>query len=218
MIPLFGQAPLDRPAIWVVGQRYFDLVRQMAMPSTRGTYRHGNVRLDAINAAYDAVMLLGAESLSLRRIAESIGVAHRSLYHHFTDREALLDAVAERGFAMQAIELEPAFDGAGFVARYLEFALRAPKLYALMMSRPHATMKLKPALQAAAHRSIAEAMRHFTAKGDGLDERRRAVMRVLVLLHGSLSLYSSGILDQPSQAHFIAETQAMIDHGQPQST
>jgi AcrR family transcriptional regulator len=29
----------------------------------------------------------------LREVADAVGVAHRSLYNHFRDREALLDAV-----------------------------------------------------------------------------------------------------------------------------
>jgi len=36
----------------------------------------------------------GHEQLSLREVADAVGVAHRSLYNHFRDREALLDAVA----------------------------------------------------------------------------------------------------------------------------
>lgn len=177
---------------------------------TRATYRHGNVRIDAVNAAYEAAMLQGPEALSLRRVADAIGVAHRSLYHHFADREALLDAVAERGFEQLAFEVGPAITGDDFVTHYVAFALRAPKLYALMMSRPHATMKDKPALQAAAHLSITEAMRHFATPEASPEERRRAVMKMLVLLHGSLSLYSAGILDVPSEDDFVAEIQAMV--------
>jgi AcrR family transcriptional regulator len=180
---------------------------------TRDTYRHGNVRIDAINAAYEAAILLGPEALSLRRIADAIGVAHRSLYHHFADREALLDAVAERGFERLALEVESATTTDGFVAHYVAFALRTPKLYAVMMSRPHATMKDRPALQAAAHLSIIAAMRLVSAPEASSEERRRAVMKMLVLLHGSLSLYSSGILDLPSEAEFVREIQDMVSTG-----
>jgi AcrR family transcriptional regulator len=182
----------------------------MTAVRTRDTYRHGNVRIDAINTAFETVMATGPETLSLRRIADAIGVAHRSLYHHFSDREALLDAVAERGFEQLAFKVGSATTGHAFVERYVAFALYMPKLYTLMMSRPHATMKSKPALQAAAHLSITEAMRHFSAPNASSEERRRSVMKMLVLLHGSLSLYSSGILDLPSEAEFVREIQDMI--------
>jgi AcrR family transcriptional regulator len=137
-------------------------------------------------------------------------VAHRSLYHHFANREALLDAVAERGFEQLAIAVEAAITADDFVACYVRFALRLPKLYALMMSRPHATMKHKPALQAAVHLSIVVAMRHFATANASPEMRRRSVMKMLVLLHGGLSLYSSGILDLGSENSFIGEIQAML--------
>ena len=36
--------------------------------------------------------------LSVRQVADAVGVAHRSLYNHFEDREALLDAVATEAY------------------------------------------------------------------------------------------------------------------------
>jgi AcrR family transcriptional regulator len=196
-------------AVSTVGLR-FARETQMTTVQTRETYRHGNVRIDAINAAFEAVTATGYEALSLRRVADAIGVAHRSLYNHFSDREALLDAVAEHGFEQLAFKVGPAATGSAFVEHYVAFALHRPNLYALMMSRPHATMKRKPALQAAVHLSITEAMRHFSAPNASSQERRRSVMKMLVLLHGSLSLYSSGILDLPSEDEFVREIQDMV--------
>jgi len=70
----------------------------MTSRSTRESYRHGAVRAEAIAAAYAQVEAGGHEQVSLRRVADALGIVHRSLYNHFDDREALLDAVAERGF------------------------------------------------------------------------------------------------------------------------
>jgi hypothetical protein len=53
-------------------------------------------------------------------------------------------------------------------------------------------------------------MHHFSAPNDSSEERRRSVMKMLVLLHGSLSLYSSGTLDLPSEAEFLREIQDMV--------
>jgi len=58
------------------------------------SYRHGNLRTAALKAATRLVAKSGHEGLSLRQVAEAVGVAHRSLYNHFEHREALLDAVA----------------------------------------------------------------------------------------------------------------------------
>jgi len=110
----------------------------------RATYRHGNVRAEAVAAAREQVVAKGHEAVSLRRVAERIGIAHRSLYNHFADREALLDAVAEVGFVELAAALTTAHTQADLVRTYVEFALHNRRLFALMESRPHATMKRKP--------------------------------------------------------------------------
>jgi AcrR family transcriptional regulator len=70
----------------------------MSAKAARTTYRHGNLTAAALDAAYDLVARGERESSSLRQAAEAVGVVHRSLYNHFRDREALLDAVASEGF------------------------------------------------------------------------------------------------------------------------
>jgi AcrR family transcriptional regulator len=155
----------------------------------RATYRHGNLQAAALKAAYGLVAKVGYERLSLREVADAVGVAHRSLYNHFGDREALLDAVA--------------------TATYVRFALANRAIYALMTSRPHATMKRNPPLQSAVHKVITEAMRIFCADIATPAGRRRAVMKVYITLYGGISLYAAGVLDQPSEKALIAELSAM---------
>ncbi|WP_296596115.1 TetR/AcrR family transcriptional regulator [Phenylobacterium sp.] len=179
----------------------------------RDTYRHGNLRAEAVRVAYELATADGAGALSLRRVADSVGVAHRSLYNHFADREALVDAVAEQGFLDLADALRPAQSLADYVRAYVTFALRRPQLYALMKSRPHATMKDRPELQAAVHLSIAEAMRLFGRPDRSKAENRRAVMRVLILLHGGITMHQAGILDVEGDEGLIAELTAMAEAG-----
>lgn len=179
----------------------------------RVRYRHGNVGPDAAAAALAMVVAGGHEALSLRRVAQAVGVAHRSLYNHFADREALLDAVAEIGYTRLGAAVKPAESRAGYVRLYVGFALANPHLYALMKSRPHATMKLKPSLQRAVHLGITEALRLFGDAARPPQQNRRAVMKVLILLHGGIELHRAGILDVPGDEGLIAELQAMIETG-----
>ncbi len=176
----------------------------------RTTYRHGNVREEAIAAAEALIVELGHEKLSIRRVADKVGIAHRSLYNHFEDKDALLDAVATRGYEMLAGKLKTAKTNDKFVSRYAQFALDNPSIYALMTSRPHATMKEKPELQKAAHLVITEAIRMFSDQAAPTSEKQRAVFKVHMLLHGGLSLYQSGILDMPSDKAFVRELTAMV--------
>ena len=181
----------------------------MTASPRRATYRHGNLRADALKAATRQVAEHGHGRLSLREVAEAVGVAHRSLYNHFVHREALLDAVASEAYLRLAASVAKAKTAEDFTARYVRFALANRALYALMTSRPHATMKHNPPLQTAVHKVITEAMRIFARDIASSAERRRAVMKVYITLYGGISLYAAGVLDQPSEKALIAELSAM---------
>jgi len=183
----------------------------MAMTASprRATYRHGNLKSAALEAATRLVAEAGHEQLSLREVAEAVGVAHRSLYNHFGDREALLDAVATDAYTRLAAILVKATTPEDYTAKYVRFALANRALYALMTSRPHATMKHNPPLQAAVHWVITQAMRIFCQDIASPAARRRAVMKIYITLYGGISLYAAGVLDQPSEKALIAELSAM---------
>ena len=143
----------------------------MTTKPRRATYRHGNLRAEALKAATRLVAAHGHERLSLREVAEAVGVAHRSLYNHFVHREALLDAVATEAYLRLAASVAKAKTPEDYTARYVRFALANRALYALMTSRPHATMKHNPPLQTAVHKVITEAMRIFARD---IESSRRA--------------------------------------------
>src|SRR6266581_3709698 len=170
----------------------------MTTKPRRATYRHGNLKAAALKAAFALVAKGGHEQLSLREVADAVGVAHRSLYNHFEDREALLDAVATDAYTRLAARLVKAWTPEDYTATY-----------ALMTSRPHATMKHNPPLQSAVHKVITEAMRIFCRDIETPAERRRAVMKIYITLYGGISLYAAGVLDQPSEKALIAELAAM---------
>ena len=181
----------------------------MTAAPRRATYRHGNLKAEALKAAFGLVAKAGHEALSLREVADAVGVAHRSLYNHFRDREALLDAVATEAYTRLAGRLAKAQTPEDYTAAYVRFALKNRAIYALMTSRPHATMKLNPPLQRAVHKVITEAMRIFCRDIELPSARRRAVMKVYITLYGGISLYAAGVLDQPSEKALIAELSAM---------
>ena len=175
----------------------------------RATFRHGNLKAAALKAAFGLVAKTGHEALSLREVADVVGVAHRSLYNHFRDREALLDAVATEAYKRLAARLVKAQTPDDYTAKYVRFALANRAIYALMTSRPHATMKHNPPLQRAVHGVITEAMRIFCRDIETPAERRRAVMKIYITLYGGISLYAAGVLDQPGEKALIAELSAM---------
>lgn len=148
-------------------------------------YHHGDLGRAALEAAMGRVQASGPDGLSLRELAASLGVTHRALYRHYTDRSALLAAVAASGFQRLAAQAAAATDREGFCRAYVRFALAEPKLYALMMQG----LTPRPALlRAAEHALIQSARRVFCS-----DE---AIKRAWILLHGGLALHSAGMLVQ----------------------
>ena len=103
-------------------------------------YHHGDLANALIVAALAAVEQAGPDAVSLRDLAQTLGVSRAAPYRHFADRDALLAAVAARGFDDLNAGYETALaaegDGreklraAGRV--YLDFARRRPGLFRLM--------------------------------------------------------------------------------------
>ena len=63
-----------------------------------GRYHHGDLHAALLREAAVLLREQGVEGLSLRRLAERAGVSRTAPYHHFTDKNALLCALAEDGF------------------------------------------------------------------------------------------------------------------------
>jgi AcrR family transcriptional regulator len=57
----------------------------------------------------------GLEALSMRRLASDLGVEAASLYHHITDKQALLDGVIARARAEMRVTVDPSVGWAPFL-------------------------------------------------------------------------------------------------------
>ncbi len=76
-----------------------------AVEKKRGRYHHGDLRRALLDAALEVLSREGAAALTLREVARRAGVTHAAPYRHFTDKQALLAAVAEEGFRMLSAEM-----------------------------------------------------------------------------------------------------------------
>ncbi len=107
-------------------------------------YHHGDLRKSLIITASDMVTEAGIENLSLRKLAERIGVSRTAAYHHFTDKNDLLCAIAQQGFERWHLLSSEIFSTKNvsnedkyrnFVHAYIGFATENPSLYELMFGR-----------------------------------------------------------------------------------
>src|SRR5258706_5091870 len=102
---------------------------------TMSTYHHGELRPTLLGTAAKILEKEGRDAISLRDLARRAGVSHNATYRHFADRQALLAALAEEGFALLAAALE----GKAWrdqAKAYLRFGLANPERFRLMFSRP----------------------------------------------------------------------------------
>jgi AcrR family transcriptional regulator len=99
----------------------------------------------------------GAEALTMRRLAERLGIQAPSLYKHLPDKTALEAAIIATGMEEAAAAFEAAVDGAtaagegkalvALAAAYRGFALAHPHLYRLMHNGPLPRLHLPPDLE-----------------------------------------------------------------------
>ena len=102
----------------------------------------------------------GPEALTMRRLAERVGIRAPSLYKHLPDKAALEAAIIATGFEEAAAAFEQAVDRAGegpgegagdslvaLAAAYRRFALEHPHLYRLMNNGPLPRAHLPPGLE-----------------------------------------------------------------------
>ena len=106
----------------------------------KGAYHHGDLHAAIVAAATAEVMRAGPEALTIRGVAERVGVTHAAVYHHFADRTAMITAVAGQAFLDLGAEMDRAAERATapldryrrLGLAYTQYALRNPRLYALM--------------------------------------------------------------------------------------
>ncbi|MCU1589414.1 MAG: regulatory protein TetR [Frankiales bacterium] len=112
--------------------------------SARG--KGAELRGEVLRAAMDLLTETGEEdAVSLRAVAQRVGVSVPSIYLHFADKQALLDAVCEEVFAALDVQMRAAalegtdvFDGLRLQGiAYVRFAVANPEHYRIVLMRKH---------------------------------------------------------------------------------
>ncbi|HEY7934835.1 MAG TPA: TetR/AcrR family transcriptional regulator [Solirubrobacteraceae bacterium] len=189
-------------------------------------YHHGNLRTALLAQAERTVREHGVQDLSLRELARAVGVSHGAPRRHFPDRQALLDALAEAGFARLGDELRGAVDGAGedFQARlrataaaYVRFATRDAALLELMFAGKH--REQSGALHAAADRAFSVILELIEqGQADGALEQgepERVGLVLFATIQGIAALLTSGIVHAEQLDELVTDAIAHFLRGSP---
>ena len=187
-------------------------------------YHHGNLRAALLTQAEQTLREHGLEGLSLRDLARQIGVSHGAPRRHFSDRQALLDALAEGGFARLGAELRAAAEhaGADYEARlragakaYVRFAVGDAALLELMFAGKH--REQAGALHEAADRAFAVILELIEeGQATGLlepDDPERIGLLLFATMQGIAALVTSGIVAPGEVDSLVAHAIGRFLHG-----
>ncbi|MBV8707321.1 MAG: TetR/AcrR family transcriptional regulator [Acidobacteriaceae bacterium] len=77
------------------------------------TYHHGDLRRALLDAARQLAEERGIDGFTLREVARRAGVSHAAPYHHFSDKTALVEALAIETYKSLAQAMKQACDRRG---------------------------------------------------------------------------------------------------------
>lgn len=146
----------------------------------------------------------GADAVSMRRVAETVGITPMAIYRHFPSREALLKRISDDSFQEIAHHWSARNEGSDVIARllaiqriHLDYALAHPHLFDHVFSvrREDARRfpedfraRRSPTLNVVAD-VVVEAQREgLLRKGDAWD----IAMTLWAHTHGLIALYRAG--------------------------
>ena len=120
---------------------------------------------EIVAAARELLDEEGPDALSMRRVADRLGIRAPSIYKHLPDKHALENALISTGFEEQAAAFEHAMTGAddpvaAIAAAYRAFAKRHPHLYRLMTERRLDREHLAPGAEQRAAQPVVAAFGH----------------------------------------------------------
>jgi AcrR family transcriptional regulator len=157
-----------------------------------------------VRAAYKLFDREGADAVTMRRVAQAVGITPMAIYRHFPNREALLKRLSDDSFNTAAREWEKRARHpdtikrlTGMLMQYLDYALEHPHLFdhAFSVRRDDARRYpddfragRSPTFNVAVE-ATAEGMRQGLLKQD---DPWDVTMTVTAHQHGLITLYRAG--------------------------
>ena len=175
---------------------------------------------DAILAATrDLLLQHGARGVSIRRIAERSGYSAPTIYHHFGDKNGLVDTVLDAHFA-KALAVMRGVPHGQDTARYLRelalaffrFAIENPDHYRLLAVPREQDADLLPSAEAA-RELVKRVLARLAEDGSLASPDVEAAFQVTwAVLHGLISLH----IDRPEvelSENLVELAFDMVEHG-----
>ena len=161
-----------------------------------------DIKTRIVAAARGLYLERGPEGVTMRGVAERVGVTATALYRHFADKDALLREIAGEGSRLLGSHLFRALEASTPLERlratagaYLDFAAAQPQAYrALFDARLEEDTSPVALQQGAVRRFLRDRVREAMDAGDLAEGDPDGVALTLwALVHGLASLHFAGI-------------------------
>lgn len=146
----------------------------------------------------------GPDAVSMRRIAQAVGITPMAIYHHFPNREALLHFVVDREFEkfLGYIQARPLRGSAearllGCMDSYISYAFDCPRIFDYVFSQPRPNARRYPddfrARRSPTLNPIADLVRQAMESGYlKRDDAWEIALELWAHTHGYVTLYRGG--------------------------
>ncbi|MDQ1921243.1 TetR/AcrR family transcriptional regulator [Massilia pseudoviolaceinigra] len=169
------------------------------MSTSTKPYHHGDLRKTLLEVADQLIDEGDAGAFSLREVARRAGVSPPATYRHFGDKQALLAAVAQKGFEDFGRALSEAIGAAddplaAMGQAYVRFAVARPGRFRLMYGPAIVERARHPELQTA-WIAASEAMRAaLLARSPSASDAAVTSLKLWCMVHGLSQLILDGML------------------------
>lgn len=188
-----------------------------------------DTRRQILNEARELFLKNGLSGVSMRAVAEGVGVSATALYRHFSDKDALLASLLGEAFGTFGSYLGRCLGGSTPLERfrmcgraYVEFALDHPRDYELMFLTNCDALGLDRVSTEVGKRSeptfeiLVDRVRECLQAGVFVPcDERQAALFAWATLHGPISLWMLGqlkaALDEPALRHYMELTLDYIE-------
>jgi AcrR family transcriptional regulator len=150
------------------------------------------------NVAEELFAARGPDGVTMRQMADALGVSSMTPYRYFKDKDDILAAVRTRAFTRFAVAMESARAKPRAGNAYLDFALANPAAYRLMFDVSQPTFAEYPELVQAMDRArltMGGGLRELAASGRFSGDVELAAYVYWSTMHGAVMLELAGLLE-----------------------
>ena len=165
----------------------------------KNKYHHGNLRDTLIEEGFKLTKKEGLHSLTLRRVAMSAGVSHSAPYRHFKDKQALIVAIATKGYELFNQILSEAIDSQitypakleSMKMAYVNFAIDNEDYYRLLFGKSLPKDEYPEKLLNESLKSF-NMLKALLEKSFAVENAEQQALQTWAQLHGLITLYLDG--------------------------